>query len=181
MPQKRAGGGSGFVTIARIVRPRGNSGEVAAEDLSDSIERFKTTREVLLADPGGGRREAVIEKAWRHKGRLILKLTGVESITDAEALRGYEVQIPANELAALPDGEYFLDDLVGCEVVDEEGGRTIGEVTDVLEPGGPLLLEIGAGGHEVLVPLVTAICRDVDVEGRKIRVRLPEGLEDLNP
>lgn len=175
------GEGTGFVTIARIIRPRGNRGEVAADDLSDSLERFETTREVLLVGSVGERREAVIEKTWRHKGRVILKLAGVDSISDAEALRGYEVQIPEADLAALPDGEYFLGDLVGCEVVEEEGGRTIGEVTNVLEPGGPLLLEVRSGEREVLVPLVDEICRDVDVEGRKIRVRLPEGLEDLNP
>ena len=177
----RRGDGNDFVTIARIIRPRGNRGEVAAEDLSDSLERFESAREVLLAAPGGERRDAVVEKAWRHKGRLILKLAGVESISDAEALRGHEVQIPADELAALPEGEYFLDDLVGCEVIEEEGGRTVGEVTGVLEPGGPLLLEVRSGEREVLVPLVNEICRDVDTEGRKIRVRLPEGLEDLNP
>ena len=183
MPERPAGAGDGdrFVTIARIIRPRGNRGEVAAEDLSDSLDRFDTTRDVLLAEPTGGRREAVIEKVWRHKGRLILKLAGVDSISDAEALRGYEVQIAEAELAALPEGEYFLGDLVGCEVVDEQGERTIGEVTNVLEPGGPLLLEIRAGDREVLVPLVNEICRSVDVEGRKIRVRLPDGLEDLNP
>ena len=172
---------NGFVTIARIFRPRGNRGEVIAEDLSDSPERFENTQDVSLLDPNDRRREAAIERAWRHKGRLILKLAGVDSITDAEALRGCQVQIPEGEMAALPEGEYFLDDLVGCEVVEVEGGRTVGEVTDVLEPGGPLLLEVRAGDREVLIPFVDRICRAVDVEGRKIQVRLPEGLEDLNP
>ena len=172
---------NGFVTIARIIRPRGNRGEVVAEDLSGAPERIESTREVSLLSSDGSQRDAVMERAWRHKGRLVLKLAGVDSITEAEVLRGCEVQIPEVELGPPPEGEYFLDDLVGCTVIEVDGGRMIGKVTDVLEPGGSLLLEVRSAGREVLVPFVNEICREVDVEQKEIRVRLPEGLEDLNP
>jgi 16S rRNA processing protein RimM len=174
-----------YVTIARVLRSRGNRGEVAADDLSDRNERFVESARVLLVGPAGehktgGRREMVIEHSWYHQGRLILKFEGVDSISDAELLRGSEVQIPRGELGAPPEGEYFYDDLIGTKVLDADSGREIGEVEGVLEAGGTLLLEVSSSGGEVLIPFVKHICIEIAPENGVIRVRMPEGLEELN-
>jgi 16S rRNA processing protein RimM len=169
-----------FVTIARVLRSRGNRGEVAADDVSDGNERFAEGAGVLLADPTGKRKEAVIERSWYHQGRLILKFAGVDSISDAELLRGSEVQIPRGDLGAPPEGEYFFDDLIGAKIVEAGSGREIGEVKGILEAGGTLLLEVRSADREVLIPFVKQICVEIAPQSGVIRVRMPDGLEELN-
>ena len=169
-----------YVTIARLVRPRGNRGELVAEDLSGEAVRFERVRGVLVEDAAGARRELTIERTWSHKGRLILKFRGIDSISEAEELRGCRVRLPEEEIGPLPGEEFFFRDLIGCRVVDADSGDSVGCVEDVLEPGGQLLLRVKAEGREVLIPFVRGICVEIDPEQQQIRVRMPEGLEDLN-
>ena len=170
-----------YVSIARLVRPRGNRGELICEDLSDDPDRFSEGARVFVRDSRDQRTQHSLEKAWRHKGRLILKFKGVDTISDAEALRGGDVQLTEDEIGPPPQGKHFYSDLIGCKVVDAETGRGIGEVEDILEPGGTLLLQVDAAGREVLIPFVRDICVDIETERKMIRVRMPEGLEGLNP
>lgn len=173
--------GAGHLTIARITRPRGNKGEVAADDLADSMRCFEPGRIVAAALPNGTERQLCIERAWRHQGRLILKFSGVGSISDAEQLRLAEIVVGRESLAPLADGEYYLDDLVGCSLVDEDTGRKLGSVANVYSPpGGVLLISVvDEERKELLVPFANDICREVDLAARRISVRLPDGMEEL--
>jgi len=119
-----------------------------------------------------------VEEVWEHAGALVFKFRGVDSISDAERLRGAEVQVPRSERVALEPGEYFHSDLIGCEVRDRLSGRVIGRVTNFEEYGGPPLIEIDGG--RMLIPFVKAICVDIRPEVKLIQVDLPEGLEDLD-
>jgi 16S rRNA processing protein RimM len=111
---------------------------------------------------------------------LVFKFRGIDSIADAEPLRGAELRIPREHRAPLPEGEYYQSDLVGCEVVDRNSGEKLGVVTGWREYGGPPLLEVNVGqGEPQLVPFAGAICVGIDVPGRRIVVDLPEGLLDL--
>jgi 16S rRNA processing protein RimM len=171
----------GYVTLARILRSRGNRGEVAAEDCSDDpLRRFTPGARFFLAGDAP-RREVLLEKAWHHKGRLILKFEGIDGIAGAQALRGCEVQIPEAELGPAPEGGFFFQDLIGCRMLDADSGRELGVVRNVLEPGGTPLLEVDSLGREILVPFARSICVEIAPGERTIRVRLPEGLEELNP
>jgi 16S rRNA processing protein RimM len=109
-----------------------------------------------------------------------LKFEGVDSISDAEVLRGSEVQIPRSELGAAPEGGYYFDDLIGSKIVEADSGREIGEVEGVLEAGGALLLEVRSGDREILIPFAKHICVEIAPQNGMIRVRMPEGLEELN-
>lgn len=173
-----------WITLARVIRPRGNRGEVAAISLSSHPERFGRLREAVLfgaAGPLFDGRPVTIEKVWEHQGRLIFKFQGVDSISDAERLRGAELRIPPGERAPLPEGEFYFADLVGCEVA-ERGGAVIGKVTGWQEYGGPALLEVEPveGGDLMLVPFVASICVSIEPENGRIVVDLPAGLKDLN-
>jgi len=170
-----------YVSIARLIRSRGNRGELICEDLSDDPARFSEGARVFIRDSMDQHGEYLLEKVWRHKGRLILKFRGVDTISDAEALRGCNVQLTEDEIGPPPEDEHFYSDLIGCQVVDAETDRSIGEVENILEPGGALLLQVDAGGREVLIPFVRDICVEIETERKMIRVRLPEGLEELNP
>lgn len=169
-----------WIAIAHLTRTRGNRGELLAVPLSDRLERFQALKEVVLA--AGNRRETrEVESVWQHQDRLVFKLRGIDSITDAEAWAGAEVLIPRSERFVLPEGEYYYTDLVGCRVVNRSSGKWIGDVTGVEEYGGPVLLAVSpaGGGEKFLVPFARSICPEIDVPGRLIRVDLPEGLQNL--
>jgi 16S rRNA processing protein RimM len=163
-----------WTTVAALVKPRGNKGELSAVSFSSKPERFAGLTRVWLFGDGA---EYEVERIWNHDGALIFKFAGVDSINDAEKLRGFEVRIPVEERVPLEEGEYFQSDLVGFEVRDLATARLIGTVTGWEEYGGPSLLDIDDG--RMLIPFVKAICPEVDLTAHVIRVNLPEGLEDL--
>jgi 16S rRNA processing protein RimM len=146
------------------------------------MERFRDVGEVFLSGPGRGQPERFeVESAWEHKGRVILKFRGVDTIAAAELLRGNEVRIPVERRRPLEAGEYFQSDLIGCEVVERATGRTIGKVTGWQDNGSQALLEVaGTEGREILVPFAASICVEIDVAAGRIGVDMPEGLKDLN-
>ena len=173
------------VCLARIVRPWGRRGEVRAAVLTDFPERLLKLRRVLL---GGGKKEpqpAVIRSARLEPSRrfAVFHFEGCDSIEAAGRLVGLDVQIPLAERAPLPPGTYYVNDLVGCEVL-EPGGRRLGRVRDVQATGeempGTPILSVDTPSGELLVPMAAEICREIDLEKRRIIVELPEGLGDLN-
>jgi 16S rRNA processing protein RimM len=166
-----------WVAVAVLGRPRGNRGELTAESLSSKPERFARLKEVRLVDgSSSGATTREVEGVWEHGGALVFKFRGVDSISDAENLRGAEVQVPWAERVELEPGEYFHSDVIGCEVRDRVSGRVIGRVTNFEEYGGPPLIEVDGG--RFLIPFVKAICVDIRTEEKLILVDLPEGLED---
>lgn len=125
-----------------------------------------------------------------HGGQAIFHFATSNSVDDAKKLVGFEVRIPLAERAKLPDGSYYITDLVGCEVVETNGTR-VGVVGDVEINGenvqGTPVLVVGvdaaraaAIGAEIMIPLAQDICPKVDLVARRIEVNLPEGLLDLN-
>jgi 16S rRNA processing protein RimM len=162
-----------WIAVAVLGRPRGNRGELTAVSLSSKPERFARLRDVRLEGDGTAYQ---VEEVWEHSGELVFKFKGVDSISDAEKLRGAEVQVPVAERVELDPGEYFHSDLIGCEV--RASGRVIGKVTNFEEYGGPPLLEIDGG--RMLIPFVKAICVDIRPDEKVIHVEIPEGLEDIN-
>ena len=172
------------MTVARIVRPQGRRGEVVAEILTDFPGRFEKLRRVYLEKPGSAPEAIELDNAWPHKGRIILKFPGVDSIDDAEHLRGMHVLIPQEEKAALPAGSYYVWELEGCRVMRNSAGvdHKIGTVTEVERTGGVDLLHVAAdgGGRELLIPLAETICPRIDTKAKAIWIDPPEDLLDLN-
>ena len=174
------------VTVARVLRPHGRRGEVAAEILTDFPERLKTLKSATLWDGRNAPKRVAIRSCWLSQsrgGQAIFHFEGSESISDAEKLVGLEVQIPLSERVKLPAGSYYVTDLIGCEV-REKGGAKIGEVRDVQFTGenvaGTPILVVDSPRGEVLIPLAEEICVRVDTSARVIEVVLPDGLRDLN-
>jgi 16S rRNA processing protein RimM len=168
------------VTVGRIVRPQGNRGQVVvAPDTDFGSERFVPGAAFHGAGPDGARR-LVVTESRPHDARWVIGFEGVSTIDDAEALRGIELQVPEADLTPLEAGQYYLHDLVGCEVHADSDGP-IGVVVRVdLGTGTPVLVvEHGTFG-EVLVPLAEEICRRIDVAARRIDIAPPAGLVELN-
>jgi 16S rRNA processing protein RimM len=163
---------SDWISVAQLGKPRGVRGEIVGYSLSSKPDRFARLKTVrILSTP------YEVEEVWEHRGALVFKFAGIDSMTDAEKLRGAEVQVPASERIELEPGEYFHSDLVGCEVREKSSGRVVGKVTSFEEYGGPQLLEIDNG--RLLIPFVKAICIDIRPGEKLILADLPEGLEDL--
>lgn len=183
---------SGRVTVARVLRPHGRRGEVAAEILTDFPDRLTRLKSAHLWNGRTAPRSVVIRSCWlshSRGGQAIFHFEGSDSISEAEKLVGLEVQIPHSERIALPAGTFYVSDLIGCEVyesnaVENQSGARIGSVRDVQFPGeelrGTPLLEIESPAGELLIPLAQAICIRIDTAAHRIEVILPEGLRDLN-
>src|SRR5215470_8779369 len=107
-----------FVTLARVVKTQGRRGEVAVEVHSDVPDRLHAGLRVFALPEDDSRRELKIEDAWPHKDWLVLKFSGIDSISDAEPLVGSELQVPFSERAELEAGAAYVSDLVGCAVSD---------------------------------------------------------------
>jgi 16S rRNA processing protein RimM len=170
-----------FITLARVVKTQGRHGEVAAEIHSDAPERFVAGMKLFaLPKLQDSRRDLEVEDLWPHKGLLVLKFRGVDSMSDAELLVGSELQVPSTERAKLEAGWNYVSDLIGSAVLDH--GREIGRIEDVQFGAGeaPLLMVRDAGGRLAEIPFAEAYLDGVDVERRQVRMKLPEGLLEVN-
>jgi 16S rRNA processing protein RimM len=170
------------LTIARILRPQGRKGEVRAEILTDFPERFQQLQSAFLEVPGQAPKPVKVEHGWPHKGRIILKFSGIDSIDSASLLRGLQVFVPWEERAALPPNHYYRCELHGCRVIWERQGQEIGTVVEVEPTGGVDVLHVRRpdGKSEVLIPLAQEICTRIDLANRIIMIDPPEELLELN-
>ncbi|MDA2912494.1 ribosome maturation factor RimM [Acidobacteriia bacterium AH_259_A11_L15] len=172
---------SPWLTVARIIKTQGRHGEVAAEILTDFPQRLAQRDQVWLWDGTSQPRPITVENSWPHKNYLVFKLAGRDSIAQAEELVGLEIQIPCREAAPLGETEFYLDELVGCRVVEQASGRELGRVREVLPTGGTDLLAVDTPeGKELLIPFVEEFCLRVAPEEKLIQVVLPEGLRNVN-
>ena len=168
-----------FITLARVLKTQGRRGEVAVETYSDVPGRFTAGMRLWALSENGERRELSVDEVWPHKGHAVLKLAGFDSISDAEKLIGWALQVPQSERASLEPGWTYVSDLIGCEVFD--GDRALGSVEDVQAGAGEAaLLIVRAGKKEISIPFAEAYVRKVDIGRRQIKMALPNGMLDLD-
>jgi 16S rRNA processing protein RimM len=198
-------GAAEYVTVARILRPHGVRGEVAAEILTDFPERLTKLKSAELWDGKSEPRRVAVRSCWlstSRGGQAIFHFAGSDTMTAAENLVGLEVQIPVADRMPLPASSYYISDLIGCEVYErasekaqddsrektadgsvdksqEKDASLIGRVRDV-QSGGTSILVVDSAQGELLIPLAQDICVHVDTAARRIEVILPEGLRELN-
>ena len=170
-----------FITLARVVKTQGRRGEVAGEIYSDVPGRFALGMRFLALprEPNKTRRELEVQDFWPHKGLLVFKFAGVDSISEAETLVGCELQVPQSQRSELQAGWNYVSDLVGCSVLDR--GRDLGRIEDVeFGAGEAPLLMVRDGARLVEIPFAEAYLDSVDLERRQVRMNLPEGLLEVN-
>jgi 16S rRNA processing protein RimM len=185
------------IAVARLLRPQGRRGELLAEPLTDLPDILTPGRAVELAAPAKPAATTLssttVESAWhptgRNAGRIVLKLTGCDSITDAELLAGRELFLPQSDLPALDPGTWFVSDLLGCTLFDDRS--PVGEITGIqyamaadgrtrLEDAAPLLEVTPPAGpntpEPALVPFIKAWLETVDLDNHRVVMHLPPGL-----
>ncbi|MGC2198145.1 MAG: ribosome maturation factor RimM [Terriglobales bacterium] len=172
--------GDEYITLARVLKTQGRRGEVAAELHSDVPDRFVEGMRLFALDPSGTRRQVQVEELWPHKGHLVLKFAGIDSISEAESLLRCELQIPRAERAELEPGWTYISDLTGCTLFD--GDREVGRVEGVEFGAGeaPLLIVRGQQKTPYEIPFAEAYLASVDLAGKQVRMRLPEGMLEIN-
>ena len=172
--------GDEYITLARVLKTQGRRGEVAAEVHTDVPDRFVEGMRLFALDESGGRRQLKIEELWPHKGQLVVKFAGIDSISDAETLLRCELQVPQAERAELEAGWTYISDLTGCTVFD--GDREIGQIEGVEFGAGeaPLLIVRGKAKTPYEIPFAEAYLASVDPAAKQVRMRLPDGMLEIN-
>jgi 16S rRNA processing protein RimM len=178
------------IAVGRILRPHGLRGEVVVEVLTDAPRRFDPGSSLLLVREGqpevtlvvAARRAASAPGRPAGAGRTrrataLVRFAGIGDREAAVALRGGWLEIERSLVPPAPAGTYYRFELLGCRCSD--GGEDLGEVVEVVEDGGGLLLIVADGRREVPVPFVARFLRAVDVEHGRIELDLPPGLIEV--
>lgn len=169
------------ILVGVVARTHGNRGEVIVNAETDfPEERFREGAQLMSRLKDGSPATLEVVTMRMHQGRPVILFKGVRSMSDAELLSGLELRIAEDEdgAARLSEGEYYHRDLIGCAVVTESG-EPIGEVTAIDGDRSATRLVVRSRRSELLIPLADEICT-VDVKAKRITVRPPEGLLELN-
>ena len=168
-----------MVSVGRVARAHGNRGRVVVNPDTDfAEERFCAGNVVYLRD-GDRIDRLLIEDVRFHRHRPIVRFATVETMDAAEQLASAELRVPVDVLERLPDDTFYYHELIGCRV-ETIDGTVVGVVCGVEGAEGLHRLIVEDGQAEVQIPMVEAICRQIDAVMRLITIDPPEGLLDLN-
>lgn len=164
-----------FFQVGIITSTHGVGGEVKIFPTTDDPRRFKRLKEVLL-DTGKERKSLEIQSVKFFKQFVILKFKGLDNINDVERFRKCSLLVPRENAVRLAKDEYFVADLEGLEVRDEDG-RPIGVLKSVMETGANDVYVINlSDGRELLLPAIRQCVLEVNVEAGFLRIHILEGL-----
>jgi 16S rRNA processing protein RimM len=170
MSRPREDASQGYVTVGRILGPWGLRGDLKVEPLTDFPERFALGCSLYVKGVA-----YAIERCRWYKGKVYIKLSGIDSATAAEALRERFLEVPEEELKPLSEGEYYQFQILGLEVRTTEG-QPLGKVTQILSTGSNDVFVVRGEGGELLIPALDDVVKAIDLNGRWIEVELVEGL-----
>jgi 16S rRNA processing protein RimM len=163
-----------FITIGRILAPWGVKGKVKVKVETDFPQRFVSGAEVYL-----DQKPQVIESAEWHNDKLVIKLRSIDSIEDAEKLRGKLIEIPFSQLQPLPEGQYYYFQLIGLKVWTT-GGELLGEISEILTTGSNDVYVVSNAQGEILIPAIEDVVKSVDLEQENMVIEPIDGLLNLN-
>lgn len=163
------------VVVGRVIRPHGVHGEVVVEVMSDVEDRFSPDAELLMTKDGAEATRVQVVASRPHKGRLLVRFRDFADREAVEELRGRSLEVERSRVPPAKEGSYYFFQIVGCRCRDRQLGD-LGEVTDLSEDGGGVLLRVTQGDRELLVPFVQAFVLKIDPEAAVIDVDLPAGL-----
>ena len=164
-----------YFEIGQIANTHGLKGELKVRPYTETAKRFEKLTSILI-DINGNLKEYEIESVRYQKDVVLLKLRGVDIVEDAEKLKGFSIKIPREDAKQLEENEFFIADLIGLEVYQDE---FIGIVDDIFEAGGSDVYVIKRKGKkDLLLPAIGSVIKKIDIEGRRIDVEVPRGLDD---
>ncbi|MFO7981990.1 MAG: ribosome maturation factor RimM [Desulfuromonadales bacterium] len=161
--------------VGVVVGIHGLRGDLKVQPLTPESDSLLFAEKVFLGREGREKEDHVPARARRHKGSILLRLEGLEHISKVEGLVGSQVFMRLGDLPELPEDEFYWFQLTGARVFDRRRGE-IGEVVDVFTTAAHDILEVQGPFGEVLIPVVDEMVVEVDLEGRRLDVDLPDGL-----
>ena len=161
-----------FLIVGYILAPWGIRGEIKVEVVTDFPERFAPQKIVYLNTS-----PLEIESCRPHKQHLVVKLATIDSVEDAEKLRGQDLTIPRSELYPLPEGQYYTFQLIGLKVVTTEG-KLLGRITEIMTTGSNDVYIVEGKRGEILIPAIEDVVKSIDLKKGKIVIEAIEGLLD---
>ncbi len=164
-----------YFEIGQISNTHGLKGELKVRPYTETAKRFEALTSILIEE-SSHLKEYKIESVRYQKDIILLKLKGVDIIEDAEKLKGLSIKIPREDAKQLEENEFFIADLIGLEVYQNE---FIGIIDDVFQAGGSDVYVIKRKGKkDLLLPAIESVIKKVDIEGKRIDVEIPRGLDD---
>jgi len=164
-----------FLETGKIVGTHGIKGMLRVQPWCDSGDFLKQFKKIYTDKDGINKLE--VKSVQPHGGVVLMTVKGVDSIEAAEKLRNRIIYIDRKD-AKLPEGRYFIDDLLGCQVSDADSGETLGEITDISPTGANDVWHITRDGIEYLVPAIDEVLVSVDIENSKVAIRPLKGIFD---
>lgn len=166
-----------YLEVGKIINTHGLRGEVKVVSWTDFPEDFEKL-DYVIAKKRSENERLNIQNIKYQKNNLILKLEGIDTIEQAELYKNAVLTVPKDALGDLPEGVYYIVDLIGCTVFDNNN-NTIGILADVFSTGSNDVYDIKRDGKKNLyVPIIDGVVEDVDIDNKKITINIPEGLED---
>lgn len=172
---------AGRVLIGTIVGAHGVKGTFRVHPLTDYPERFLDMKELYIEKAGKPAKYLEVLGVSSHdgKGQFLFTVSGIDDRDAAENLRGYTITVAPEERVALPEGEYWIDSLIGLDVVDAVEGLPLGKIEDVLSTGSNDIYQVRtAEGSLKMLPAIADVVREIDLDAGVMRVTLLEGLWD---
>jgi len=165
-----------LVTLGKVVRVHGLDGTLRIKSFARSVETFAGVSEVWLKVAGGEVTTRPLERARPHPKGVLIKLGGIDRCEDAEPFVGAEIGVVRSALPELEEGEYYWVDLIGLEVIKEDGSR-LGRVKALFETGANDVLVVQTDGEELFIPAVDEAVSEVDLAKGRLVVRDLAGLD----
>ncbi len=162
---------SEFILVGRLGRTRGVQGQLWITPLTDFPDRFLDLKEIHVSDRGAWEKMA-IELTQIVSDRPLIKFVGIDTREDAARLTNRDLAVKSDQLVELPPDMHYVFELIGCEVVELNTERRLGEITDVKKyPANDVYLVRTDSGREILYPAVADFVAEIDIEARKVVVR----------
>jgi 16S rRNA processing protein RimM len=170
-----------YVSVGKLGKTRGVDGELYVIAFTDFPDRFMGMKEIYVGNEGSWKLMSIASTRM-IAGRPVMRFEGYDSPEDARRLTNLELAVPENELVELPEGMYFLFELVGCLVIDDATGDEIGEIVEVQQyPANDVYIIRRKDDTEAMLPAVHAFVKQIDIDGKRIRID-PAGLiENVRP
>lgn len=166
-----------FLEIGQIINTHGIKGEVKVYPLTDDAKRFLKLKWVYIKR-NNEMNKFNIQSVKFFKNLVIIKIEGINDMTEAEKYKNCKLMVGRENAVKLPEDSYFICDIIGCEVF-EENGEYLGVVKNVLKTGSNDVYELNSDKYrQLLIPAIKSVVLDVDIQNKKILVKLPEGLVD---
>jgi len=163
-----------FITIGKIIAPWGIKGKLKVEVITDFPQRFTPSSKIYI-----NRQPMTINSTEWHKGKAIIKLNTIDSIEDAQGLRGQPIEIHHSQVYPLPEGQYYHFQLIGLEVWTTQG-ELLGTVTDILTADSNDNYVVRGAKGEILIPAIEDVIKSIDLDKGCIVIEAIEGLLSSN-